>query len=140
MLQSAYPGHGALDAHAESRVRNAAELAQVEIPLEGLFRQFVLVNALQQQIVGPNALRAADDFPVTLRRKHIHAEGKLRPLRIGLHVERLNRRRIPMHHYWPVELRRDVSLIRRAKVTAPLELVLDQALACPSCTISAPSS
>src|ERR1035437_9049555 len=128
VLQSAYPGHGALDAHAESGVRNPAELAQVEIPLEGLFRQFVLMNALQQQIVGPNALRAADDFPVTLGREHIHAEGELRPLRIGLHVERLDGRRIAMHHYRPVELRRDVGFIRRTEVTAPLELVLDQAL------------
>src|ERR1017187_3199158 len=131
VLQSADPGHGALDAHAESGVRNAAELAQVEIPLEGVFRQFVLMNALQQKIVGPNALRAPDDFPITLRRQHIHAERKLRPLRIGLHVERLDGRRIAVHHYRPVELRRDVSFIRRAEVAAPVEFVLDQALGVP---------
>ena len=83
MLQSANPRHSALDAHTESRVWNPTELAQVEIPLERLFRQLVLMNALQQQIVGSDTLRAADDFPVTLRREHIHAEGKLRALRSG---------------------------------------------------------
>ena len=78
MLQAAYPSHGALDAHAESGVGHAAELAQIEVPLERLFRQFVLVNALQQEVIRPDTLRAAVDLAITLRRQHIHAEGILR--------------------------------------------------------------
>src|SRR5208283_3990336 len=51
VLQAADPGHCALNAHAESRVRHTAVLAQVEIPLERLFRQAMLVNALKQKLI-----------------------------------------------------------------------------------------
>jgi hypothetical protein len=42
VFQSADPRDCALDAHAKSRMRHAAELAQVEIPLESFFRKLVL--------------------------------------------------------------------------------------------------
>src|SRR5271165_4653320 len=34
VVESANPRHGALDTHAEARVRHSAELAQVKVPLE----------------------------------------------------------------------------------------------------------
>src|SRR5579864_9254901 len=61
VLEAADPGHSALNAHAEAPMRDAAELAKIEIPLKGLFRQAMLVDALQQQFVRCHALRAADD-------------------------------------------------------------------------------
>jgi hypothetical protein len=42
MVQAADPRDGALDAHAEARVRHAAVAAQVEVPLEGFLGQLVL--------------------------------------------------------------------------------------------------
>src|SRR5215475_9064249 len=57
VLQAAHPGHGALNAHAEPGVRHAAKLAQVQIPLEGRFREIVFLDALQQQVIVANALR-----------------------------------------------------------------------------------
>src|SRR5579864_9750721 len=62
VLEAAYPGHGTLDAHAEAGVGDAAELAQVEIPLERFFGQAVLVDSLEQQLIRTHALRAADDL------------------------------------------------------------------------------
>jgi hypothetical protein len=38
VIKAADPGYGAFDAHAESGVRHTAELAQIEIPLESVFR------------------------------------------------------------------------------------------------------
>jgi len=64
MLQAADPRDCTLYAHAEATVWNAAVLAQVKIPLEGFFRQIVLVDALQQQFMRGHALLSADDFAV----------------------------------------------------------------------------
>ena len=50
VLEAADPGDDALDAHAEPAVRHAAVAAQVEVPLEGLLRQLVLLDPLQQQV------------------------------------------------------------------------------------------
>src|SRR5438128_1793362 len=66
VLERADPGHSALDAHAEATVRHAAELAQVQIPLEGFFWKPVLVDALAQRFIRVHALRAADDLAVAL--------------------------------------------------------------------------
>ena len=49
MIQSSDPGDGALDAHAEAGVGNAAVAAQVEIPLEGFLGQVVVLDARVQQ-------------------------------------------------------------------------------------------
>ena len=48
-----------------------AVAAQVEVPLEGLLRQLVLLDALQQQVVVVEALAAADDLAVALGREHV---------------------------------------------------------------------
>src|SRR5262249_57474121 len=65
MLQPADPTHYTFNAHAEAAVGNAAVPPQIEIPLECFFRQTVLMNALEQQVVRRHALRAADDLAVT---------------------------------------------------------------------------
>ncbi len=81
VLQAADPGYGSLDAHAEAGVRDAAVLAEIKIPLEGFFGQIVLVNALQEQIVGGHALRSADDFAVAFGGEHVDAEREFGALR-----------------------------------------------------------
>src|SRR6266852_3144150 len=45
------PSHGALQAQAEAGVRDAAVAAQVQIPLEGLYRQVVLFQSLNKQVI-----------------------------------------------------------------------------------------
>src|SRR5207245_5329744 len=62
------------------------------------FRELVIANALQQQVVIANALRSADDLAVALGRQHVNAERQLRTLRIRLHVKRLHLRRVTMDH------------------------------------------
>ena len=85
VLQPAHPRDEALDAHAESGVRNGAVLAQVEVPVERFARQIVFVQALQQQIQIVNALPAADDFAVAFGRDEIDAQRELpgAPARAG---------------------------------------------------------
>src|SRR6266446_5168992 len=98
MLQSADPRDRSLDAHAEATVWNAAVLAQVKIPLEGLFRQIVLVDTLQQQFMRGHALRSADDFAVAFGSQHVYTERQFRALWIGFHIECLHAGWIAMHH------------------------------------------
>ena len=80
MLQTAHPGDEALDSHTESGVRNAAEAAQIQIPVERFARQMVLVETLQQQFQIVDALAAADDFAVAFRRDEIDAQRDLRTI------------------------------------------------------------
>src|SRR5229473_2011838 len=93
---AANPGDGTLKAHPEAGVRNAAEAAQIEVPLEGFFGQVVLVQALQEQIVIVNALAAADDFAVAFRSDHVESEGEFWALGVRLHVESFDRRGVVM--------------------------------------------
>src|SRR5205809_5653848 len=71
---AANPGDGALEAHSEAGVRHAAVAAQVEIPLESVFRQVVFMEALQEQVVIVDALAAADDFAITFGSNHVKSE------------------------------------------------------------------
>src|SRR5438105_9132272 len=87
MLQAANPRHHPLDSHTETSVRNAAILAQVQIPLEGRFRQSMFADALQQQIVGSHALRASDDFAVAFGGQDVNAQRQLGMVGIWLHVK-----------------------------------------------------
>src|SRR5947209_19176484 len=128
MFERAYPGNGTFNAHAESAVRNAAELSQIQIPLESLFRQSVFVDTLAQSFIVAHALRAADDLAVTFGSEDVNAQREFRPLRIGLHVKRLDLRRVAMDHHRLFELRRDVSLVGRAEVAAPFKPIFERAL------------
>ncbi len=51
------------------------------------------LDAREQQVVVVDALRPADDLAVALGRQHVHAQRLRRVGGIGLHVERLDRRR-----------------------------------------------
>ncbi len=102
-------------------MRHGAIAAQVEVPLEGLGRQLVLLDPSQEQIVVRDALAAADDLAVALRRQHVHAQGDVGPLRVGLHVEGLHLRRVPGDRHGPVETVREQRLVGRAEIAAPLE-------------------
>src|SRR5215471_11275418 len=62
VLQPAEPGHNPLDSHAKPAVRHSTVLAQIQIPLEGRFRQSMFTNAFQQEVVITDALRAANNF------------------------------------------------------------------------------
>src|SRR6185295_10640281 len=98
MLEAANPAHDAFDSHAEAAVRNAAEFAQVKVPLESLFGKAMLLNPLYQQIVRGHALRSADDLSMSFRRQHVHAQRQVGTQWIRLHVERFYLRRITVHH------------------------------------------
>src|SRR5579862_4234345 len=128
VLEPADPCDRPLDPHPEAAVRNAAELPQVEIPLERFLGQIVFANSLQQQIVGSHTLRAADDFAVAFRRQHVDTQRQVRTQRIGLHIKRLHLRRITMNHERPFELRRKIGFIRRAKVPTPFKLAFESTL------------
>src|SRR3954467_6679068 len=91
--QPGHPGHEALDPHAEAAMRKRSILTDIKIPLERLDRQVVLLDAPQQEIVIVDALAAADDLAIPLGRQQVEAEHHVRVLRIGLHVEGLERRR-----------------------------------------------
>jgi len=73
MLEATDPADNALDAHPEAAVRDASESAQIEIPLEGVLREVVLPDALQQQVVLVETLAAADNLAVAFRREHVDA-------------------------------------------------------------------
>ena len=84
----------------------AAVAAQVEVPLVGLARQVVLVEPLLQQRQVVDALAAADDLAVALGREQVDGERHLRPLGVGLHVERLDLGRIAVDEDRLVEVAR----------------------------------
>src|SRR5450755_3068666 len=66
VVEAAEPGYDALDAHAEAGVGDGAVAAEVEVPLECAERQPVFLDARFQQVVGVDALGAADDLAVAL--------------------------------------------------------------------------
>ena len=84
VLQAAHPGDETLDAHAEAGVRDRAVFAQIQVPLERFARQFVLFQALEQQVQIVDALAAADDFAVTFGRDEVDAQRDIGAIRGGL--------------------------------------------------------
>jgi len=56
VFEPADPGDSTLESHAEPSVRNTADLAQVQLPLESFFGQAVLVDPLEQQIIRGHTL------------------------------------------------------------------------------------
>src|SRR5215210_3114337 len=121
VLDAAHPCDAALDAHAEARVRDAAVAAQVEIPLERLARQVVFLELFFEEFERGGALAAADDLAVALGREDVHAERQLVALGVALHVEGFDGRRVAVNHDGLVEATRNVRLVGRAEVAAPLE-------------------
>ena len=118
MVEAADPGDGALDAHAEAGVGDAAVAAQVEVPLEGGEREVVLFDAGLEEVVAVDALRAADDFAVALGGEDVDAESLGGVVRVGLHVEGLDGGGVAVDHDRLVELRADVGFVGGAEVVA----------------------
>ena len=118
VLGAANPGDGALQAHAEAGVGDAAVTAQVEIPLETFLGQFVFAQALHQQIVVVDALAAADDFPVAFGGEHVEGEREVGALGVGLHVEGFDRRGIAVDHHRAIEFVGDDGFFVAADVVA----------------------
>ena len=56
VLEATDPRDAALDAHAEAAVRNAAVLAEIEVPLEGGEREIVGLDARFEEVVVVDAL------------------------------------------------------------------------------------
>src|SRR5260370_7471395 len=104
VLCPANPGYGAFQTQTEAGMGDAAVAAKIEIPLKGFFRQVVLAQALDEQIVIVDALAAADDLAVAFGRKHVKGEGEVGPFRVGLHVEGFDGRGIAMDYHGATEL------------------------------------
>ena len=103
-------------------MRHGAVFAQIDVPLEGLPREVVLLDALEQQLRIVDALAAADDFPVAFGREHVHAQHQVRPLGVRLEIKRLERSREAVHHDGPLAVFREQRLVGAAKIAAPLDL------------------
>src|SRR6185312_4395874 len=121
--QAGHPGHEPLDAHAEAAVGERPVFTDVKIPLERLDGEVVLLDAREQQVVVVNPLAAADDLAVALGRQQVETQHGLRILRVGLHVEGLERCREAGHHHRLVELAGEDGLLVAAEVVAPLDRV-----------------
>src|SRR5512147_1926323 len=83
VLETADPGDRALEANAETGMRDRAVTAEVEIPAERLLGELVLFDALLKERQVVDALRAADDLAVALRREHVGVERAVRLVRVG---------------------------------------------------------
>ena len=73
-----------------------------------------------EQVNIVDALRAAADFAVALRRDQVGAQHRLRPFRVGLHIERLGLRRVMRDKERAVVLGGEHRLFVAAEVVAPL--------------------
>jgi len=75
---------------AEAGVGDGAVAAEVEVPLEGGEGEVVIGDALGEEVVGVDALGAADDLAVALGGEDVDAEGAGGVGGVGLHVEGLD--------------------------------------------------
>ena len=80
VVQAADPLHRALHSKTEAGVGHRAVTTEIEVPLEGLARQLVLVEALLEERQIVLALRAADDLAVAFGRDDVERE---RDARVG---------------------------------------------------------
>src|SRR5256885_15505449 len=85
VMDAGDPGDEALDPHAEAGVRHRAVLADVEIPAERLQGKALVLDSPEEKVVIVDALAAANDFPVPLRRQDVDAHRAIRCLWDGLH-------------------------------------------------------
>ena len=118
VVQAADPGDGTLDAHAEAGVGDGAVAAEVEVPLEGFEGEVVVEDALAEEVVGVDALGAADDFAVALGGEDVDAEGFRGVGGVGLHVEGFDGGGVAVDHDGAVVEIGDVGLVGGAEVVA----------------------
>ena len=76
------------------------------------------MDALPEEVVGVDALGAADDFAVALGGEDVDAEGLGGVVGVGLHVEGLEGGGVAVDHDGAVELGAEVGLVGRAEVVA----------------------
>src|SRR5271156_3115190 len=119
VLRSANPSHGAFQAKAKARVRNAAVPAQVEVPLKCFLWQVVLPKALNQRVVVCEALAAADNFAVAFRSDHVETQRKVRTIFVRGHIKRLHGRWIAVDDDRLVEFLGENRFLVTAEVVAP---------------------
>ena len=117
--EAADPADGALEAEAETRMRNTSVTAQVEEPLVSFHRQIFVLDALDEFVEVVFALCAADDFAAALGSEHVKSQDDVFVFGIALHVKRLDRRGEAVHHDGAVELVRDDGFLVAADVVAP---------------------
>src|SRR5262249_18284192 len=67
------------------------------------------------------SLTTSDHFSITFRREHVDAHCKVGSLGIGLHIKSFDGCRVTMNHYRPVEMARNIGLVRSPKVAAPFK-------------------
>src|SRR5439155_20452736 len=112
------PGDETLDPHPEAGVRHRAVLADVEVPAKRLERQTLFLDTPEEEVVIVDALAAADDLAVPLGRQDVDAQRALRRLRIGLHVEGLDGRRVVRDHHRTLQLFGENGLVEPAEIIA----------------------
>src|SRR5690606_23541917 len=76
-------------------------------------------------------LAAADDLAVALGCEQVNSQCALGPFLVDLEVKTLDRGRKMMHEHRQPELFRQISFVRRTKISAPLKSVLELALFVP---------
>src|SRR5260370_18460564 len=114
------PGYSAFQAQTETRVGNAAVAAQVQIPLERLYRQVILFQSFNKQIIVVDTLAAADNLAIALRSEHVKGECQIGTLRVRLHIKGFDGCGIVMNHYRPVKAARNDCILVAADVVAKL--------------------
>src|SRR5690348_1287226 len=92
--QTAHPCDATLHAETEAGVGERAVATQIEIPLEGFFRQLVMRDRGFQRLEALFALTTSDDLAVPFWRENIDAERKAWVVCVTLHIERLHLGRV----------------------------------------------
>ena len=118
VVEAADPGYGALDAHAETAVGDAAVAAEVQVPLEGCLGELVLFDAVVQELVAGDALGAADDFTIAFGGEDVDAEGQVGVEGVGLHVKGFYVGGVAVDHDGMVELAAEPGFVGGAEVVA----------------------
>src|SRR5688572_3155414 len=118
--RSANPGDGALEAEAESRVREGAVLPKVEVPAVGIHWQPFRLDPLHELVVVVFTLASADDLAVPFRREAVVAKDRARILRVFLHVEGFRFLRIVEDEDRTVVILHQERLVLGAEILPPL--------------------
>src|SRR5690606_41967853 len=77
MIQSANPGHRPLQSQSETGMGNGAVPPQVQIPLIGIPGELMFRKPLLEELRIVDALTAADNLAVSLRRDLIRTQNPL---------------------------------------------------------------
>ena len=90
VLETAHPGDESFDAHPEAAMRHSTESSQIQIPFEGFARKIVFSQPFFEERQVVDALAAANNLTVSFGSNDVEPQSDLRPLLVGLEVERLD--------------------------------------------------